>query len=70
MNLTAYPQLKSALKQNKNIIYLCGAGLSMALGGHRYSWYNWIASGSEYLSADESEELQILLNSKEEKCIN
>jgi len=69
MNLTAYPQLKSALKQNKNIIYLCGAGLSMALGGHRYSWYNWIASGSEYLSADESEELQILLNSKEENAL-
>lgn len=36
MNLTAYPQLQSALKQNKNIVYLCGAGLSMALGDHRY----------------------------------
>lgn len=69
MNLTAYPQLQSALKQNKNIVYLCGAGLSMALGGHRYSWYNWIAASSEYLSADESEELQILLNSKEENAL-
>lgn len=69
MNLTAYPQLQSALKQNKNIVYLCGAGLSMALGGHRYSWYNWIAAASEYLSADESEELKILLNSKEENAL-
>jgi len=25
MNLTAYPQLQSALEQNKNIVYLCGA---------------------------------------------
>lgn len=69
MSLTAYPQLQSALKQNKNIVYLCGAGLSMALGGHRYSWYNWIAAASEYLSADESEELQILLSSKEENAL-
>lgn len=69
INLTAYPQLQSALKQNKNIVYLCGAGLSMALGGHRYSWYNWIAAASEYLSADESEELQILLSSKDENAL-
>ena len=44
INLTEYPQLQSALKQKKNIVYLCGAGLSMALGSHRHSWYNWITA--------------------------
>lgn len=69
INLTAYPQLQSALKQNKNIVYLCGAGLSMALGGHRYSWYNWIAAASEHLPTADKEELQVLFDSKEENAL-
>lgn len=69
MNLVAYPQLQSVLKQNKNIVYLCGAGLSMALGEHKYSWYNWIDAGRKYLSTEESEGLHTLLNSKEENAL-
>lgn len=68
-NLSYCPQLQSALKQNRNIVYLCGAGLSMALGGHRYNWYNWIATAREYLPVSDAEELQILLDSKEEKAL-
>ncbi len=68
-NLSNYPQLQSALRQNKSIVYLCGAGLSKALGSHKYSWYNWIAAASEYLSTADSEELKVLLNSPEENAL-
>ena len=41
----------------------------MALGDHRYSWYNWIAAASGYLPATESEELKVLLDSKQENTL-
>lgn len=62
INLSDYPQLQSVLKQNKTIVYLCGAGLSMALGSHKYNWDCWIVAASKYMPAADSEHLEELLN--------
>lgn len=69
INLSNYPQLQSALKQNASIVYLCGSGLSMALGGHKYNWDNWIAAANEYVSAADAEKLKVLLDSPEENAL-
>lgn len=69
INLSTYPQLQSVLRQDKPIVYLCGAGLSMALGGHEYGWENWIAAARGYMSAAESSELKSLLNLPAENAL-
>ena len=56
-SVTSYPQLLKTLAMDQKIVYLCGAGASMSLGGHRLSWPNWILSGREYLSSADQKEL-------------
>lgn len=50
MNITDYPQLLQVLEENQKIVYLCGAGVSMALGEHRTSWGTWLQNGKRYLN--------------------
>lgn len=38
MDIHDYPELIDILKQNQKIVFLGGAGLSMALGEHMQSW--------------------------------
>lgn len=48
-NVTEYPELCQALTSNEKIVYFCGAGVSMSLGGHGLSWVNWLHSLQEAL---------------------
>jgi hypothetical protein len=41
----------------------------MALGGHKYSWPNWIAAASEYVPTPDSAELKNLLDSPKEDAL-
>lgn len=61
MDIHDYPELIDVLKQNQKIVFLGGAGLSMALGEHKQSWPHWISGGRGYLAASEQEELDALL---------
>lgn len=55
--VASYPQLLKTLATEQKIVYLCGAGASMSLGGHRLSWPNWILAGKHYLTSYEQDEL-------------
>ena len=52
-----YPELMRACEGRNEIVYLCGAGASMALGNHVLSWPRWILAGKAFLSAEEQDEL-------------
>jgi hypothetical protein len=52
-HIAQYPQLQEVLESNEKLVYLCGAGASMALGGHRNSWERWLLEGRPYLSPTE-----------------
>ena len=65
MTVTNYPKLLSVLRQNQSIVYLCGAGLSMSLGGHRNSWGAWLGAGADFLDADKADALRALLSSSD-----
>lgn len=52
-----YPELMRACEGRPEIVYLCGAGASMALGNHVLSWPRWILAGKAFLSAEEQDEL-------------
>ena len=58
MNITDYPQLLQILEGDQKIVYLCGAGVSMALGNHRTGWGAWLQNGTSYLSDAEKTEFQ------------
>lgn len=51
-HLTNYPQLTTVLESGEKIVYLCGAGASMALGNHRNSWGAWLNVGREMLASE------------------
>ena len=55
MHIQDYPQLLQVLEGNQKIVYLCGAGASMALGKHRASWGAWLQNGKHYLTDAEKE---------------
>lgn len=57
MFVASNPAFASALKQNKKLIFLCGAGVSMSLGKHGMGWAKWIESSEKFLSADEAAEV-------------
>ncbi len=48
-----YPGLIEVLNGKDDIVYLCGAGVSMALGKHNVSWGEWLRRGEEYVEGDE-----------------
>lgn len=43
---------------DQRIVYLCGAGTSIALSGKRLSWPDWIRVGKKYLLQEEQTELE------------
>lgn len=43
--------LLKTLQSAERLVYLCGAGFSMAIGEHSSSWSNWIKTGVSYLDA-------------------
>ena len=57
-NVNNYPRLQKALKSNRKIVYLLGAGASMSLGNHTLSWPKWILCGRDFLSDEDSLELE------------
>lgn len=57
MHISDYPQLQSTISESQKIVYLCGTGASMSLGGHVLSWPNWILAGKDFLSPSEQTEL-------------
>lgn len=61
MNITDYPQLLQVLESDQKIVYLCGAGVSMALGKHRTSWGAWLQNGTSYLSDAEKSEFDRII---------
>lgn len=63
MNITDYPQLLQILEGDQKIVYLCGAGVSMALGAHRTSWGTWLQNGKSYLSDSEKTEFDRIIGS-------
>lgn len=63
MNITDYPQLLQILEENQKIVYLCGAGVSMALGAHRTSWGAWLQNGKRYLNDAEKAEFDRIIGS-------
>ena len=63
MNIADYPQLIRILEGNQKIVYLCGAGASMALGNHRTSWGLWLQNGKSYLSDIEKTEFDKIIGS-------
>ena len=60
-HVTDYPQLKTALGSGEKIVYLCGAGASMALGAHRNSWGAWLNAGREMLAPEQQAAFDELL---------
>ena len=62
-DVTSYPQLIKALSTEQKIVYLCGAGASMSLAGHRMSWPNWIIKGKDYLPQQEQCDLDRIIGS-------
>lgn len=50
MPITDYPELLQVLQSDEKIVYLCGAGVSMALGKHSTSWGAWLQNGKNYLT--------------------
>lgn len=44
-----YPALQKVLESNERMVYLCGAGASMALGDHQNSWGAWLYTGRDLL---------------------
>ena len=63
-NVTDYPELCKALSSNKKIVYFCGAGVSMSLGGHNLSWTNWLLAGKQYLRHEQQAVFESLLGTK------
>lgn len=63
MNIADYPQLIRILEGDQKIVYLCGAGASMALGNHRTSWGLWLQNGKSYLSDIEKTEFDKIIGS-------
>ena len=63
-NVTEYPELCQALTSNEKIVYFCGAGVSMSLGGHGLSWVNWLLAGKKYLRYDQQLAFESLLGTK------
>ena len=59
----SYPQLMKVLASKQKIVYLCGAGASMALCNHNITWANWILAGKSYLDASKQIELEKKLGS-------
>ncbi|MBR4909017.1 MAG: SIR2 family protein [Acidaminococcaceae bacterium] len=59
-----YPELCKALSSNKKIVYFCGAGVSMSLGGHNLSWTNWLLAGKQYLRHEQQAVFESLLGTK------
>ena len=59
----SYPQLMEVLASKQKIVYLCGAGASMALCNHNITWANWILAGKSYLDASKQIELEKKLGS-------
>ena len=41
-DLSKYTELQDVLKSGRKIVYLFGAGFSIALGNHRQTWQKWI----------------------------
>ena len=60
-HVAGYPQLKIALESAEKIVYLMGAGASMALGEHRNSWGAWLNAGREMLIPEEQTAFDELL---------
>lgn len=54
-DIQLYLDFIKALKEN-DIVYLFGAGLSTALSGRKYTWWDWIVDGisriKDYTIAD------------------
>ena len=60
-HVAGYPQLKIALESAEKIVYLMGAGASMALGEHRNSWGAWLNAGREMLIPEQQTAFDELL---------
>lgn len=54
MHISEYPSLMEVLRNNKKIIYIYGAGMSMALGEHRLTWSQWLLSSESYFNEEQA----------------
>lgn len=52
-DITKYSDFLSAIKTD-SLVYLLGAGMSAALTGKSYSWWQWITDGIHYMADTES----------------
>lgn len=50
MLISNYPKLQNILKSDEKIVYLCGAGVSIAFDNRSKNWWNWLQSGRGFLS--------------------
>lgn len=50
MYVSNYPELQKVLKADDKIVYLCGAGLSIAFDKRSKNWGSWLDSGKKYLN--------------------
>lgn len=51
-------ELIDTLQSADRLVYLCGAGFSMAIGEHSSSWGNWIRTGASYLEASVRDDIE------------
>lgn len=63
-HLANYPQLTAALELGEKIVYLCGAGASMALGDHQNSWSAWLNVGRMMLDPEQQAVFDELLGDR------
>ena len=62
--------LFKTLSSSGQVTYLCGAGFSMALGEHSFTWADWINKGLDYIEQERKDKiLYLLLNSGTDSLI-
>lgn len=59
-HISDYPSFQKVLETSEKIVYLCGAGASMSLGGHKNNWETWLYAGRSRLSPAQQETFNIL----------
>ena len=65
MNISNYLDLLNVLKLDEKIVYLCGAGLSIAFDKRSNSWISWLNSGKKYLNEEECAVFEQLISNND-----